>query len=55
MDEATRAEAYRQVANLLHDDAAAVFLWNLVNVSGVSEKATAWSPRADQWVLPLTR
>ncbi|MCO5219131.1 MAG: ABC transporter substrate-binding protein [Thermomicrobiales bacterium] len=55
MDEVARAETYRQVANLLHDDAAAVFLWNLVNVSGVSEKAAAWSPRADQWVLPLTR
>ena len=50
-----RADLYRQVGHALHDDAAAVFLWNLVHVSGVTEKAHAWSPRADQWILPLAR
>ncbi|MCA9832546.1 MAG: ABC transporter substrate-binding protein [Thermomicrobiales bacterium] len=54
-DPEVRTEDYRQLANVLHDDAAAVFLWNLVQVSGVSEKASAWTPRPDQWMLALAR
>lgn len=55
LDDAARREAYRALGEVLHTDAAAVFLWNLVNVAGVSEKAAAWTPRPDQWVLPLAR
>lgn len=54
-DPDARAEDYRQLSNVLHNDAAAVFLWNLVQVSGVSENASAWSPRPDQWMLALAR
>lgn len=50
-----REEVYRSLGHELHDDAAAVFLWNLMNVAAVSEKAAAWTPRPDQWVLALSR
>lgn len=50
-----RTEDFVEVSHALHNDAAAVFLWNLVHVSGVSEKASTWSPRPDQWILPLSR
>src|SRR5690606_2511694 len=55
MDEAERTESYRALGEVMHNEAAAVFLWNLVNVSGVSENGLAWTPRPDQWVLPLAR
>lgn len=55
MDEAERTESYRDLGEVMHNEAAAVFLWNLVNVSGVSENGSAWTPRPDQWVLPLAR
>jgi peptide/nickel transport system substrate-binding protein len=50
-----RAGLYRDLAVVMHEDAPAVFLWNLVESYGVSDKASAWDPRGDQYVLPLTR
>lgn len=50
-----RAAIYRELAALMHQDAPAVFLWNLVESYGVSEEASAWDPRGDQYVLPLAR
>ncbi len=55
LDEEERREAYRALGEELHADAAAVFLWNLVNTAGVSNNATAWTPRPDQWQLALAR
>lgn len=55
LEKTEREEAYRALGNELHTDAAAVFLWNLVNVAGVSERAAAWTPRPDQWLLALAR
>jgi peptide/nickel transport system substrate-binding protein len=50
-----RAELYRELANLMFEDAAGVWLWNQVAVYGVSTDVPAWSPRPDEWVLPLVR
>jgi peptide/nickel transport system substrate-binding protein len=55
LEEEARREAYIALGHELHTDAAAVFLWNLINVAGVSEKAAAWTPRPDQWLLALAR
>ena len=55
INEGERIEAYRTLGSELHEDAAAVFLWNLVNVAGVTERASRWTPRPDQWVLALAR
>lgn len=50
-----REQAYRELGAVLHEDAAAVFLWNLAHVAAVSKDATAWTPRPDQWLLALAR
>lgn len=55
MDRDRRTEIYRRLAGVMHEDAAVVFLWNLVQSYGVSEDAAAWDPRGDEYVLPLTR
>ena len=50
-----REEAYRKLGTVMHDDATAVFLWNLMHVAAITEKAEAWTPRPDQWVMALAR
>lgn len=55
MDVETRADLFRQAAEIMHEDAACVFLWNLINVAGVSGNAAKWTPRPDQWPLALAR
>jgi peptide/nickel transport system substrate-binding protein len=50
-----RNRLYQELANVMHEDAAAVWLWNQVAVYGVAEHASAWSARPDEWVLPLAR
>ncbi len=52
-DPDVRAGLYRDLAGVMHEDAAAVFLWNLVASYGISERALAWKPRGDEYVLPL--
>jgi peptide/nickel transport system substrate-binding protein len=54
-DRERRAELYRELAGVMRDDAAGVWLWNQVAVYGLSTDVTAWSPRPDEWVLPLVR
>jgi peptide/nickel transport system substrate-binding protein len=54
-DPQARAEHYRQLAAVMHEDAAAIFLWNLIEGYGVREEAGAWKPRGDEYVLPLSR
>lgn len=53
-DQETRAAIYRKLAGIMHEDAPAVFLWNLVDSYGVQPEASAWQPRGDEYVLPLT-
>ena len=54
-DTQAREELYRQLETLMHDDAPAVFLWNLVASYGVGQDALGWTPRGDEYVLPLSR
>lgn len=53
--EAEREAAYHDLGTLMHDDAAAVFLWNLVHVAATTPNAEGWTPRPDQWVMALNR
>jgi ABC-type transport system substrate-binding protein len=55
VDPEARAEHYRRLAAVMHEDAAAIFLWNLIEGYGVREEAGAWKPRGDEYVLPLSR
>lgn len=50
-----RESAYSELATVMHDNASAVFLWNLMHVAARSEKAAAWTPRPDQWIMALNR
>lgn len=50
-----RAELYKEIAGIMHEDAAGVWLWNQVAVYGLSNDVPAWSPRPDEWVLALAR
>lgn len=52
---ADRAARYVDAARRMHDDAAAVWLWNLADAHAVTAKAADWAPRSDAWILPLTR
>jgi peptide/nickel transport system substrate-binding protein len=53
VDPEARAAMYRDLASVMHEDAPAIFLWNLVSNYGVAEIATAWQPRGDEYVLAL--
>jgi peptide/nickel transport system substrate-binding protein len=50
-----RRSLYQQLARVMHEDGAAVWLWNLVAVYGLSGDVPVWSSRHDEWVLPLAR
>lgn len=52
-DPQARASTYQELAGVMHEDAAAVFLWNLVSNYGVADEVGGWQPRGDEWVLPL--
>jgi len=52
-DQGKRAAKYKELARLMHEDAAAIYLWNLVATYGVDETASAWAPRGDEWVLAV--
>jgi len=54
-DRNEREALYQRLARVMHEDAAAVFLWNLVAVYGVATSVPAWSSRPDEWALPLVR
>ena len=48
-----RAEQFRTIASLYHDNPPAIFLWNLTATYGLSKQLTGWQPRSDEYVLPL--
>lgn len=51
-DPEERAAIYRELGHLMHDDAPALFLWNLTSGYGVASEVTEWQPRGDQYVIP---
>lgn len=54
-DPAKRAEVYKQLGQVLHDEPAAIYLWSLTGLYGVAADAPAWTPRADDYILPMVR
>lgn len=50
-----RAELYQELAGVMFEDAAGVWLWNQVAVYGLSNDVPLWSSRPDEWILPLAR
>jgi len=52
VDQDARQARYQELGALMHDDAAAVYLWNLSSGYGVSETAAGWAPRGDDYVIP---
>lgn len=50
-----REKLYQELAGVMFEDAAGVWLWNQVAVYGLSSDVPAWSSRPDAWVLPLVR
>lgn len=57
-DPGRRAETYRELARVLHDEPAAIYLYNLTSRYGTSAAAAAvgaWTARADDYIIPTTR
>jgi peptide/nickel transport system substrate-binding protein len=54
-DLAKRAEVARQLGKALFDDPAAIYLFNLTALYGVASDVTAWTPRADDYIIATAR
>lgn len=54
-DPEARAAIYTELGQVLHDDPAAIYGYELVAVYGVAAGAPAWTPRADEFILPTYR
>jgi len=54
-DPVARAEIYNELGQVLHDEPAAIYLWSLTGFFGVSSDAPAWTPRSDDYILPMVR
>jgi peptide/nickel transport system substrate-binding protein len=54
-DPARRADLYRQLGVVLHEQPAAIYLWSLTSIYGVAASAPAWTPRSDDYILPTVR
>lgn len=50
-----RAAIYTELGHVLHDDPAAIYGYELVAVYGVAAGAPAWTPRADDFIIPTYR
>jgi peptide/nickel transport system substrate-binding protein len=53
-DPESRASRYRDLAALMQEQPAAVYLWNLTSTYAVDDAAAAWAPRADEYVIPTS-
>ncbi|MEA2597474.1 MAG: peptide/nickel transport system substrate-binding protein [Thermomicrobiales bacterium] len=54
-DLAKRAEVGHQLGKALYDDPAAIYLFNLTSLYGVADDVTAWTPRADDYIIATAR
>jgi peptide/nickel transport system substrate-binding protein len=52
-DPAAREEIYKDLGRVLHDSPAGIYLWSLTSFYGLAREVPAWTPRPDDWVLPL--
>jgi peptide/nickel transport system substrate-binding protein len=55
VDVAKRADVARQLGQALHDDPAAIYLFNLTALYGLASDAPAWTPRPDDYIIATTR
>ncbi|CAH1662881.1 MAG: hypothetical protein KF735_24360 [Chelatococcus sp.] len=52
VDPAKRAEIYKKAAQIMHDDASVLFLYQAVDLYGVTDRVKDFLPRGDQrWAL----
>ena len=42
-----------RAGRVLHDSPAGIYLWSLTSFYGLDHEAPAWTPRPDDWILPL--
>lgn len=55
-DEAARAEIYRELGRVLHEEPAAIYLYDLTALYGIDDAvAAAWTPRPDDYIIATTR
>ncbi|MCA9877911.1 MAG: ABC transporter substrate-binding protein, partial [Thermomicrobiales bacterium] len=52
-DAAQREEQYQELGNILFAAPAGIYLWNRTAFYGTAADAPAWTPRPDEWLLPL--
>jgi peptide/nickel transport system substrate-binding protein len=52
-DPEARDGIYRDLGRELHDSPAGIYLWSLTSFYGLARDAPAWTPRPDDWILPL--
>jgi peptide/nickel transport system substrate-binding protein len=52
-DPEERDRIYRELGAVLHDSPAGIYLWSLTSFYGVDRDAPTWTPRPDDWILPL--
>ncbi len=54
-DVASRIATYQDLGRYFQESPPAVFLWNLTSTYGVRDGGTMWSPRSDEYILPMRR
>lgn len=52
-DPEERNRIYRELGRVLHDSPAGIYLWSLTSFYGLDRDAPPWTPRPDDWILPL--
>jgi peptide/nickel transport system substrate-binding protein len=52
-DPEERDRIYRELGRVLRDSPAGIYLWSLTSFYGLDRDAPSWTPRADDWILPL--
>jgi ABC-type transport system substrate-binding protein len=48
-----RNRIYRELGRVLYDSPAGIYLWSLTSFYGLDRDAPPWTPRPDDWILPL--
>ena len=51
-DPSIREKLYRDLGRRLRDEPAAIYLYNLTGLYGVGSEVPAWTPRADDYLIP---
>ncbi len=52
-DTEERDRIYRELGVVLHESPAGIYLWSLTSFYGLDREAPPWTPRPDDWILPL--